>query len=145
MHGMLSEYAAMTRVMNAVAAGTSDQNGTGVDCAGYDGVVFICAMGSITAGAVTSVKAQQSSDDGSADTYDDLAGSAVTIPDDGDNGIFWIDVRAPRKRYVRPVVERGTQNAVIDGIVALRYRNVKVPVTQTATGEKHYHPAEGTA
>ena len=54
----------------------------------------------------------------------------------------------PRAR-LRCVVDRGTQNATVDGIVALQYEANKEPVTQDATTvggqEFHHAPAEGTA
>lgn len=148
-NGGISEHALITRVMAAQAAGATAVNGTGVDMAGFDGVLFVAEMGAIVAGAVTALKAQQSDDDGVGDTYGDLTGTSVTIGDAGDGGVFWLDIINPEKRFVRPVLVRGTQNATIDGIVAYRYQAEKLPVTQAATatsaGELHFRPAEGTA
>ena len=65
------------RSMNAVAAGSTVQNGNGFDLSadgGYDGVLIIASLGTLTATQVTQLKAQVSSDDGSADAYTDLSG-----------------------------------------------------------------------
>ena len=51
----LSKAAKVTRVMNAVAAGTSDQNSSSVDMKGFDACQFVVAFGAITASAVTSI------------------------------------------------------------------------------------------
>ena len=70
----------ITRVSNAVAAGTSDINSSSVDMQGYDAVEFVVLFGAIVATAVTSVKAQQSSDWGGPDLNDaqrDYAASDV--------------------------------------------------------------------
>lgn len=137
------------RVMNAVAAGTTSQNSTGVNCEGADAVTFIAAFGTITSGAVTSIKAQQSSDDGSADDYSDIAGSSCTVADDQDNKIAVLEIVRPLKKYVRLVVVRGTQNAVIDGVFAVATHARKVPVSQGSTvittSKTLPGPEEGTA
>lgn len=143
----LSEIISTVRVMNAVAAGTTDQNSSSVDMATFKGVRFVVAFGTITSGAVTSIKAQQSADDSN---WNDLEGTAQTVADDDDNQVFIIDIRDPTDRYVRVVVDRGTQSAVIDGIIAERYaaRGTQ-PLTNDSTtvgGQEIFSgPAEGTA
>ena len=69
----------------ATAAGTDDTLLTSaINMAGYEGVLFFTTFGTITATAVTSIKVQQSSDDGVADAYGDLAGTAVAVAADDD-------------------------------------------------------------
>ncbi|MEO1063741.1 MAG: hypothetical protein AAFZ07_20175 [Actinomycetota bacterium] len=132
MKKLLSECIRAGRVMNAVAAGTTDQNGTGVDLSadgGYDGVLFIGVFGALTATQVTQLHAEVSDDDGSSDGYSDLADSQTdALGDDDDNDLVLLDVFQPPKKWVRPVVERGTANAVIDGVIALLYRG-RAPIT----------------
>ena len=138
----------VTRVMNAVAAGTTTQNGTGVDMTGFEGVLFVAAFGTLTATQVTSLNAQQSSDDGSTDTYDDLAGTkAGPLADADSNKLLAIDVYRPQKKFVRPTVVRGTANAVIDGVIAIQYNLKKEPSTQptsVSASKAIVSPAEGT-
>lgn len=146
----LSAKSKITRHNNAVAAGTSDITPTnGIDMANFEGCLFMVPFGTITASAVTSIKVQQSSDDGDADAYADLLGTGVTVEDDDDNQIFWIDVYRPRERYLKLIVDRATQNAVVDGIIAIQYGPKKLPTTHDSTtvggGELHASPAEGTA
>ena len=147
---VLSDDALITRVMNAVAAGITTQNSTGVNLAADPGpkfhsVKFIALIGTILATAVTSIKAQQSSDDGAGDPYSDIAGSSVTIPDTGDDAAYFLDVIRPNKSWVRCVVVRGTANATIDGVIAQQYNARKLAVTQTVTGKTLLDPIEGAA
>lgn len=117
----------VTRVMNAVAAGSDNQDSSILDMQGYDGVVFVAAFGTITSGAVTALVAQQNSAS-ATEGMTSLEGASVSVADDDDNKIAIVDVHRPRKRYVRAVVERGTQNAVIDGVIAIQYRGSKMPI-----------------
>lgn len=144
----LQKAVKVTRVMNAVAAGTSDQNSSVIDMQGFDGVVFMAAFGTITSGAVTSIKVQQGADSGLSDAAD-LEGTSVTVADDDDNQVAIVEVYRPRERYVRLVVDRGTQNAVIDGVLAIQYNGRIKPTTHDSStviaAESHNSPAEGTA
>ena len=139
----------VTRVSNAVAAGTTDVNSTGVDMQGFESVTFYVLFGAITATAVTSVKAQQSADDAASDAYADLEGTGVAVADDDDNQVVALEITNPRERYVRCTVDRGTANAVIDGIIAVQTGPVSEPVTHDSStvvgSELHHAPAEGTA
>lgn len=137
------------RVMNGVAAGTSVQTSSVIDTQGFEGVKIYTAFGAITTGAVTSVEVQQSSDDGSADTYVDLLGTNIVVADDDDNQVVVHDIYRPRERYLKLQINRATQNAVIDGVIAVLYGARKKPTTDdsaTVVGrETHVSPAEGTA
>lgn len=132
----------------AGAAGTSDINGSIIDMQGYDSVMAIVRMGAITSGAVTSIKWQQGADSSLSDAAD-LEGTAMTIADDDDEQVFVTELVKPQERYVRLVVDRATQNAVVSSAVYLRYAARKVPVTQNVTDLVTYElsvsPAEGTA
>lgn len=143
----LSKNTKLTRVINAQAVGTTTVNGSVVDMQNFEGVMFAVAMGAVTDAA--SIKLQQGvQSDGSDMT--DLEGTSVTVPADGDNQIFWLDIYRPRERYVRVVVVRGgATGAVIDAGLAVQYGPRKAPTTHDSTtvgdGELHASPAEGTA
>ncbi len=144
----LAREVKVTRVMNAVAAGTTDQESSTVDMQGFDGVMFVAAFGTITTNAVTSVKAQQGALSNGSDGAD-LVGTGITVADDDDNQVAIIDIYRPQERYVRCVIDRGTQNAVIDGVLAIQYKGRRQPTTHDSTtviaAESHNSPAEGTA
>lgn len=146
----LSKDVKVTRLSNAVGAGTSDVNGGSVDMQNWESVMFIAHLGALTGGQVTRMKAQQSSDDASSDAFADLAGTQTdAMADDDGNQIINLDIVKPRERYVRPVLVRGTQNAVIDAITAIQYGPLKKPTTHDATTVQTtklvVSPAEGTA
>ena len=77
----------------------------------------------------------------------DLEGTAQTIADDDDDETFYIDLYRPRERYVRVVVDRATQNAVVASAEYIQYGPRKKPITHGTgvSGETHASPAEGTA
>lgn len=138
-----------TRVMNAVAAGTTLQNSSVVDMQSWDAVTFAVAFGTLTSGAVTSIKVQQGAAANGSDMAD-LAGTLLSIPDTASNKIALVEIYRPQKRYVRVVVSRATQNAVIDGAVAIqrgcRIKPVTHDSTTVVTPEDPFNsPAEGTA
>lgn len=144
----LSNYVKTVRVMNGVAAGTTDQTSSAIDTLGFAGVRVLVAFGAITGGAVTSIYLQQSSDDAATDAYSDIAGTSQTVADTDDNKVFISEVWKPGKRYLKCVVDRGTQNAVIDGVWAELYGAANEVATQDTTvgGFEHFNtPAEGTA
>lgn len=130
---------------NGVAA-TSDISGVTLDMTGFEGVLMIVTFGVITGSAVTSIKAQQDSASGMG-TAADLLGTAQTIADDDDEKTFYIDLYKPLERYVRLVVPRATQNAVVASATYIQYTAAKAPVSHgtNVSGELHVSPIEGTA
>ena len=133
-------------------AASADRNGAGLDMAGFDAVQMIVKFAEVGADAVTSIKAQQSSDDGSADAYSDLEGTGQTIAHNDDNQIFIIDLVRPTKRYVRVVIDKdagGATHVTDEMALYAQYAARSLPVTQTVadevTYELHVSPAEGTA
>lgn len=131
----LSKNIEVIRVQNAAAADTSDLDGTAVDMQGYDGVLFIYGVGALTAGQVTKLLAKQ--DAASGGSFTGLTGAETEALADGDgNKLLMLDVYRPTKRYVRPTLDRGTQNAVVDFGIAILYRGAKAPVTQGTTVAK---------
>lgn len=134
-------------VSNAEGAATSDINCAVVDTNGFGALRYIVQFGTITSGAVTSVKAQQGTQVGGGDMAD-LLGSGITVADDDDDKVFIIDIKNPDERYSRCVIDRGTQNAVIESVIAELYDPRTAAVTQDSTvggSEQHDAPAEGTA
>ncbi len=127
-------------------AGTTDIEGVTLDMQGFDGVLMVANFGVITGSAVTSIKAQQGDESDLSDATD-LLGTGQTIADDDDEKTFYIDLYKPTKRYVRLLVDRATQNAVVGGATYFQYGAKKQPVAHgtNVSGETHISPAEGTA
>jgi hypothetical protein len=129
---LLKDEVRIDRVMNGVVAGTSNQTSSAVDTGadvGYDEVTFVAGFGALTAGQITGIKVQDSADNAS---YNDVAGSAsVLLADGNSNTLLAVTVR-PRLRYLKCIVIRGTQNAVIDFVLAILSKPHKDPVAQPA-------------
>lgn len=123
----------IVRVKNAVAAGQDDtQDGNVIDLVGYDGICFVASFGAITTGAVTDIRVQESDAVAMGDAVD-LAGTKVSIADGQDNGVVALNIYRPLKRYIRLRITRATEDAVIDGVIALLYNGKKLPVVVDAT------------
>ena len=139
------------RVHAPVAAGAADITDCSVvDTAGFDSLCYIVGFGAIVAGAATSLKAQQANDSGgSPDDFSDVAGTAITVGDDQDNKLVYLDLHRPQKRYSKLIISRATQNSTVDLVLAVLYNANVHPVTQGATvmavSETHMGNAEGTA
>jgi hypothetical protein len=138
----LSSRVKITKVSDPSTAATSAVESTGVDMAGYEGVVFVTSFG--TAAANNTAKVAQGADN-SAD-WEDLTGTSVASGTSDED--VWIDVYRPSDRYVRLEVARGTSTTLGD-IWAIQYGPRTMPADNTASGtvigEFHQEPAEGTA
>lgn len=144
----LSQNAKISQAITptAGAAGVTDIEGATLDMLGFEGVLMVVTFGAITAGAVTSIKAQSGAASDLADAAD-LVGTGQTIADDDDGEIRYIDLFRPVERYVRLYVDRATQNAVVASAEYIQYGPGVAPTTHAAvvSGETHVSPAEGTA
>ena len=110
----LTKAVVTKHVLNAVAAGTTNQTSSAVDTLGAAAVRFIADIGTLTSSQVTKLKVQESSDDGATDAYADVTGSETAAMADADsNKLLIVDIYKPQKRWIRPVVNRATANAVI--------------------------------
>ncbi len=144
----LTKNVKMTKIENATAAGTSTPiTSTTIDMAGFEGCMFVVSFGAIEASAATSVEVHTSTVTGSGFTA--LLGTGVTVADDDDDGLVWIDIHKPLERFLRLIINRATQNSTIDMVLALQYGPKTGPTTHDATtvagGEFHVSPIRGTA
>lgn len=136
---MLSNHVQPIRVMNAVAAGTSDQSSDWVDCQNCSGVRFIALFGTLTASQVTSMKLQGANASNKSDATDLLdsdTGTVVTttaLADTDSNKMLVAEVHRLKCRYVRVVIDRGTANAVIDGVIAEKIIKHPTPYAKDTT------------
>ena len=130
----LSKDVLTSRSVNATVAGATNINGTILDMSGFSAVRFTCCMGTLTSTQVTELKAQVGNVAGGSDMAD-LTGAITSQALDADsNKILILDVIMPiGYRYIRPVVVRGTANAVIDSVVADQYKTDDLPVTNGST------------
>ena len=96
---------------------------------------------------MTGIRAQQDSASGMG-TAADLEGTAQVVADDADEKTFCINIHKPRERYVRLVVDRATQNAVVSSATYIQYGPRTIPNSTHGSNvaiESFVSPAEGTA
>jgi len=140
----LNERVKITWVADYASANTTDVNGTGLNMAGYEGVIFVAKYG--TAAADNVLLAEGSSDDGGGDAYAELTGTQVGAG--ASDEVQWVEVYRPVEQYIRCVAERGTSSTLF-GILAIQYGASSQAVDNTTAGtihgEYHVSPAEGTA
>jgi hypothetical protein len=145
----LSKYVDFRVAMAAQAAGvTTPINGNIIDTLGWDAVVFVGIVGTLTATQVTVFKVQHGNDSGLSDAAD-VAGTAQSFADADSGKLVVSDIYHPKKRYMRPVFTRGTANAAINGVLAILYRGEVTPAAVHATAvraaEVFNSPDSGTA
>lgn len=126
------EYIAVEQV-SGTSTLTSD---LAVDMQGYDGVAIIALTGGSTSGTVplltvlgvaTNVVSGGAAITGATATYTSLSAT------DADNKMLIVDVYRPQTRYVYCTLARATQACVLNGIIAIKYKGRKSPVSQSAS------------
>ena len=128
----------------AGAAGTTAINGASVDLSGWDEIMILVPFGTITSGAVTSIKWQEGS---TTSPTTDVIGTGMTVADTDDDKTKCLRIIKPRSRYGRVVISRGTQNAHVGAAYYILSGGSTLPATDDTTvdQETHVSPAAGTA
>lgn len=122
------------RVLAAQGASTSDTlTGDILDLQNCDSVLGIAILGDVASTAVVSLKAYTGDEAALGDgAYETLYATVTATATSADNKLLLLDIVKSGKRYCRFDVVRATANAVIDGVVAIRYNNRVLPTTQGA-------------
>lgn len=109
-----------------------------VDCEGYDGVTFVALLGDVSSGSVLGLNVEHGDESGGGDMADTTLSAAFTAgASDADSKVLAVDIHKPTKRYARAVLTRTTADAILGGIIAIKYGPVKAPVSQDATVIDH--------
>lgn len=122
------------KVLVATVAGTADTlNGDIVDLQGFDSVMLIAILGDVANTAVVTLKAYCGDAAALGDgAYKTTTATVTADATSADDKLLILDVLKPGKRYVRADLVRATANAVVDGIIAIRYNAKAKPTTQPA-------------
>lgn len=134
MNGLLNDQVKITRVANAAAAAQTAVNSSIIDNAGFDGCMFIAALGDVASGSVLGLAAQQ--DDVNAAGGMATIGTALAFTagaSDADNKLMVLDVFRPDKQFLRAALTRTTADAVVDGIIAIQYTARNRPTVHGST------------
>jgi hypothetical protein len=124
----------VVKVNSGAAAGQTAVTATHVDMTGFDGVMFIADLGTVTDGCVLSLKAQDGALANDSDQAD-ISGAATAnfTAATSSNTAIVLDVVLPQKQFVRCVLSRTTQNAVVNTILAILYRAKTKPAAVDAS------------
>jgi hypothetical protein len=142
--GKLTQLGENVKILAALshASGSADRTGTIIDTDRWSGCLFTILFATIAAGAATAITVQQGAVANMSDAAE-LPGTSVTVADDGDNGVYWVDVQ-PSERYIRLAINKDATNASAEGAVAMLYapiHGISVPFTN-ANGVAVQKPAE---
>ena len=136
------------QVLGYFAAGVTKCTSSIVDMQNYEGVMFICELGTLIAGGTLDCYVEENSAN-STSGMARLSGQAVYTVTSGDaaqtQSAIGIDVYQPIDRYVQCNITPATQNAVILGITAIRYNGkLKPPANGTLlSATQLVSPSEG--
>ena len=128
------------------AAGTTTITGPIIDTQGFASGLFIVPVGTVTAGAVTSIRLEHGSVANLSDAAI-VAYTGQTIADTQSNAVLYIDIRQFMRRYVRLIVSRATQNSSFGATTCLLYEAFTTPTVHAVgvTGEVHTSAGSGPA
>jgi hypothetical protein len=120
------------KVLIATVAGTADTlNSDILDLQNCDSVMGIAILGDVTNTAVVTLKAYTGDNSALSDgAYETVTATVTADATSADNKLLILDIVKPGKRYCRFDLVRATANAVVDGIVAVRYNYRAIPTTQ---------------
>jgi len=126
----LSSNVKVSVVSPSAVVATSTIVGTTLDMSGFDGVMFILAVGAVTDGT-PGVKASSGAAANGSDKQD-LLGALASVATSNDCAV--LDVYRPLDRYVTPqIVRGGSTGAIVDSLIAIQYKPGFKPTTQDAT------------
>ncbi len=120
----------INRVANDAVAGTSTVTSSAISMAGFDSVLFLVLIGDSTNGSVQLLTVLSNpTNSNSGGTAETGATAGKTDPDGTslDNGMYAVEVHRPSQDYVYCTFARGTQNCVVDGIIAIQFNARSVP------------------
>jgi len=128
-------YASKVDKVYVAAVASTDDTLTGdiLDLQDCDSVMGVAILGDVSTTAVVTLKAYTGDEAALGDGDYETATATVTADaTSADNKLLILDVVKPGKRYCRFDVVRATGNAVVDGVIGIRYNFRVIPTTQPA-------------
>jgi hypothetical protein len=124
--------AKIDQVLGYTAAGQTKKTSDIIDMDGYDGVLFVAGLGTVLENGTVDVYVEQN-DANSTSGMARLATTAAYTITAGNAAVaksaIVVDVYKPGERYIQCNVTPAVANAVILGVVAIRYKSHLCPVT----------------
>ena len=126
----LSKDVKITLVQAPLADGQTDPDSAAVDMEGFEGVMFVGIVGTVTEDGTVSLKASQSSDNVN---FNDLSGVVAAGDDEDSDKFLVLDVYRPLDRYVRTTLTRAVENSIYGGTIAIQYGAHNKPTVHDAS------------
>jgi hypothetical protein len=120
----LSDSIKIDQILGYFAAGTTKRTSEIIDMSGYDGVIFIAGLGTIIEAGTIDVYPEQhtlNQTSGMAELAGTAAYTVTTAAAALTYSCIVVDVWKPQERYLQCNITPASQNAVVLGIVAIRY------------------------
>ena len=118
------------QILGYFAAGKVAKSSDIIDMQGYEGCLFIAGFGTIIENGTLDVQVLQDTDSAGG-TMAAVAGTeayTVTAADAAlTQSAIAVDIYKPQERYLKVTVTPAVQNAVILGVVAIRYKGKMGP------------------
>lgn len=140
------------------ASANADRSSNVIDTKGFNAVCIVVHFGTIATGSVADIYVQHAdaaSDGTTLTSGANVADTSITVADDDDNEVKYIDIIKPTKRFIQLVVNKDATNATAESAVAYLYNADEEPVAHAegsgtsggvdiAEGETHISPISGT-
>lgn len=127
----LLENVAQDLVLAQTADGSTDPDTTAVDMLGFDSCVFTCIVGAITGSGTVNMAIYQSADDVTYNAIPECAAQADLSADS--DKLLSIEVVKPTDRYLKATITRKIANSILGGVITIRHKARKAPITQNAS------------
>lgn len=131
----LSKNVQVDQLLGYFAAGTTKRTSTIIDMAGYDGVMFIASLGTLIEAGTVDVFVEQNtanSTSGMARLAGQTAHTVTAANALLSSSAIVVDIVNPTEQYLQCNITPASQNAVVLGIVAIRYRGRVKPTLNSA-------------
>lgn len=126
----LSKNVAIDQVLGYYAAGTTKRTSDIIDMQGWEGVVFVAGLGTIIEAGTIDVFVEQNTANATSGMARLATTTAHTVTSANAalaKSAIVVEVHKPQERYLQCNITPATQNAVILGIVAIRYNGKLAP------------------
>ncbi len=130
---LMSKDVKATLVQVGLVDGQSDPESDPVDMQGYEGVVFVGNINTVTGAATVKLTPEQSTATGGSYSAISTAANIISTAGSADKFLM-TDVYRPRERFVKCLLTRAGANSVYGGTMAYQYGpGAKTPVTHSTT------------
>uniref|UniRef100_A0A6M3L3H8 Uncharacterized protein n=1 Tax=viral metagenome TaxID=1070528 RepID=A0A6M3L3H8_9ZZZZ len=130
----LSKNVKIDQILGYFAAGTTKRTSAILDMKGYEGVLFVAGLGTIIENGTIDVYPEQNTSDSTVGMAEQAGTAAYTVTAAAaalTYSCIIVDIYKPLERYIQCNITPAVSNAVILGIVAIRYKGKMGPEAMT--------------